>query len=420
MRLDRRLQDLVPWLLGFVLVANAYVRPGAGDSPRFTDVAGLLLALWLLRRLAKGGLSRGASGGLLLLTAMPALWTGLAWAGGQRATLVMGARWLLAAPWALGLVAFAAGERERRALAWGLWWGLLVNVAVLVAQQLGGYDVTRRLGLAAAESVLTDVERVWRYSGMHGHANAAAAVASLIVPVGLWLHYRAGAGLWLPLASVLAALAGGHVTMARSPLLVAGAVIAAVAATSRQTRRTLRLAAAFLALVLPALLWFGPPGGEVRWTDESNITVNTAERLATNREGLRLIEENPFGAGVERSAEALEDRFNMESMHNAFLQLAAVFGLPMVIVLAPAMLAAALRLRRGIDGAAGLEAAIALQMLGLFFFEEHGNNPTFIILAAWLVASLAPRPAAGPRAAPEATPKTGLNAGPATAPETAP
>lgn len=420
MKLDRRLQGLVPWLLGFVLVANAYVRPGAGDSPRFTDVAGLLLALWLLRRLASGGVSGKALGGLLLLAAMPAVWTGVAYFGGQRATLVMGARWLLAAPWALGLAAFAAGERERRALAWGLWWGLLANVAVLVAQQLGGYDVTRRLGLAAAESVLNDVERVWRYSGMHGHANAAAAVASLIVPVGLWLHYRAGARLWLPLVSVLAALAAGHVTMARSPLLVAGAVTVVVAATSRQTRRTLRLATTLLLLVVPALLWFGPPGGEVRWTDESNITVNTAERLATNREGLRLIAENPFGAGVERSAEALEDRFNMESMHNAFLQLAAVFGLPMVIVLGLAMMAAAFRLRRGIEGVAGLEAAIALQMLGLFFFEEHGNNPTFIVLAAWLVASLAPRlaprPASDPRAAPEAAPKTG----PETAPEAAP
>ncbi len=260
------------------------------------------------------------------------------------------------------------------------------------------------------------MERVWRYSGMHGHANAAAAVASLIVPVGLWLHYRAGARLWLPLVSVLAALAAGHVTMARSPLLVAGAVTVVVAATSRQTRRTLRLATTLLLLVVPALLWFGPPGGEVRWTDESNITVNTAERLATNREGLRLIAENPFGAGVERSAEALEDRFNMESMHNAFLQLAAVFGLPMVIVLALAMLAAAFRLRRGIDGAAGLEAAIALQMLGLFFFEEHGNNPTFIILAAWLVASLAPRLA--PRSA--SVPPAAAEAAPGPAPEAAP
>lgn len=388
---DGRLRAAIPWLLGFALVANVYLLPGSGASPRLTDALGLLLALWLVRRLAGRGVAGAPLAALAVLAAPVMVWTVLAATGGQSATMLLGARWLLAVPWGLALAEVATTGAGRRRLAWGLWWGLAANVAVLVAQNFGLLDLTARLGLAARDSVLSDLDQFWRYPGMHGHANASGAVVSLLAPVSLYLYLAEGAPLWTPLVGILLLLAGGHITSSRSPLIIALLVSLACGALSRRPVATLRIGATLAVVVLPLLLWLGPPGGQVRWEDQGNVAVNGGERLASNRVGLELIAERPLGRGVEASAEALIDALDNPSMHNAFLQLAAVFGLPMAAWVAWALLRNSAGLWSGPDAARWLTGALALQTLGLFFFEEHGNNPTFIVLTAWLVAAAAPR-----------------------------
>jgi hypothetical protein len=64
-----------------------------------------------------------------VLAAPVTVWTVLAATSGRSATMLLGARWLLAVPW-----------------------GLAANVAVLVAQNFGLLDLTARLGLAARGS----------------------------------------------------------------------------------------------------------------------------------------------------------------------------------------------------------------------------------------------------------------------------
>ncbi len=391
---DGRARAAVPWLLGFALVANVYLAPGAAASPRLTDALGLALALRLLRRLAGRGVAGAPLAALAILAAPVAVWTVLAATSGRSATLLLGARWLLAVPWAMALVEAAATGSGRRRLAWGLWWGLAANVAVLAAQSVGLLDLTARLGLAARDSVLSDLDQFWRYPGMHGHANASSAVVSLLAPVSLYLYLAAGARLWTPIAGILLLLGGGHITSSRSPLIIALLVTLACGAFSRRPVATLRVGAALGAVVLPLLIWLGPPGGQVRWEDQGNVAVNSGERLASNRVGLALIAETPLGRGVEASAEALTDALDNPSMHNAFLQLAAVFGLPVAAWVAWALLRNAAALWGGPGSARWLAAGLALQTFGLFFFEEHANNPTFMVLAAWMVAAAAPRGAA--------------------------
>ena len=388
---DGRARAAVPWLLGFALVANVYLRPGAAGSPRLTDAVGLLLALWLVRRLAGRGVAAPPLAALAVLAAPIAAWTVLAASSGRSATMLLGARWLLAVPWGLALAEIAATAGGRRRLAWGLWWGLVANVAVLAAQNFGLLDLTARVGLAARDSVLSDLDQFWRYPGMHGHANASAAVASLLAPVSLYLYFAAGAPLWTPVAGILLLLAAGHVTASRSPLVIALLVTLACGAFSRRPVAALRAGAALGAVVLPLLLWLGPPGGQVRWEDQGNVAVNRGERLASNRVGLALIADAPLGRGVEASADALTDALDNPSMHNAFLQLAAVFGLPTAAWVAWALLRNGAGIWGGPGSARWLTAALALQALGLFFFEEHGNNPTFIVLTAWMVAAVVPR-----------------------------
>ncbi len=390
-----RWRSAVPWILGFVVVANVYVLPGLDNSPRALDLLSIIALAWLVWRLAGRGLPPVSLGMLAVLNLMPAIWFGVAAATGKTATLLLTARWLLGVPMACALLVAAREPAGRVRLAWGLWWGLALNVAVLALQWFGRFDWTRAAGLAASDSVLSDLDEVLRYPGMHGHANASSAVASLIAPVGLYLYFQGRARLWVPIVSLLLLLASGHITSSRSPLIIGGIVSLLMIGLARQPRRTLRLAVGLGAVVLPVFAWLGPPGGQVRWEDQGNITVNRTERLASNREALRLIGDHPLGSGVEGVGNDLSDLLDNPSTHNALLELAADFGLPMSLVIALLLLALAGRLARGTTAPLALESALALQILGLFFFEEHGNNPTFIALTSWLVATAPLRPAPG-------------------------
>jgi hypothetical protein len=98
-------------------------------------------------------------------------------------------------------------------------------------------------------------------------------------------------------------LAGGHITSSRSPLIIAVLVPLTCGAFSRRPLTTLRIGVALGAVVLPLLLWLGPPGGQVRWEDQGNVAINSGERLASNRIGLALVAETPLGRGLEASAE---------------------------------------------------------------------------------------------------------------------
>lgn len=389
----RRARVLVSWLLGFFLIANFYPTLFLEQGPRVTDVLGALLGFWLLWRYATTGVRAKPFIALALIGSVPSLWILLAFFG-ETSSIVMSVRWLLAIPWAYALWTVARDPQQRTSLAWGLWWGCVFNAAVLLVQFLGFVDLTQTIGLAYPNvdliSIYDDLGTSSRdrIPGMHGHPNGTAAVVSLVIPVGLYLYYARAARIWIVVASLCILLVGTEFTYTRSALLVSFATMIVVFAVSLASRRTLTLAALLVYAGLPALAWLGPPGGWERWLEPTSIETNSSIRLLSNAESLRISLENPLGLGVEGGRAALRSA-GFEATHNAFLQVAAIYGLLFAVFILLLMLVLALRVFEGMQTGRALEVLLAVQLFGLFFWEEHFNSPTIIVLTSWLVAASA-------------------------------
>ncbi|MFH1841695.1 MAG: hypothetical protein ABIF77_00670 [bacterium] len=376
------------WGLGFFLAANVYLQPGNPSSLRAMDLLSLLLWIWLLRHLLSGGVRHTALVTLALLHTVPLFWGCFAYLQGLRPTMLLSLRWLLALPWGYCLYLLAENKRHRTQFLWGLWFGLLLNVGVLILQYGGHEPLTYRLGLAAPDSLLITINHfLLRNPGLHGHANASAAVVSLILPISLFLYYRGEARLWMPLTSMTALLTASHITSSRSPLIVAVIGFVIVAITSRHFIRTMILAVFVAALTVPLWMWYGLPGGAIRWVDTAHMSANTSERLASNATAIRIAGDNFWGLGIQASQEAMTDVLENPASHNAFLQIAIIYGPGLAALLLVALVLLAWHALAGIRRIWALEALLALHLCGLFCFEEHLNNPTFICLTSWLVVA---------------------------------
>ncbi len=385
---ERARQHLV-WLLGFLLMANLYLVPTLAASPRATDLVGMVLGLWALRRLAMGRLPVAALAVLALVDLGPIGWLFMSLLNPDQATLAQSARWLLAAPWALALLVFVQNEDACQRFAWGLVWGGATNIAVIIAQFVGLEGLLRRAGLSSNQSVFYYyVYNTVRIPGLHGTPNASAAIVSLVVPASFYLYFRKRVSLLIPLAALGGFAIALSLTSTRSPLLVTVVFLAYAFVVAREVGRALLIGTLVIALVVPALLVFGPPGGRSRWEDTMAIQVNASERLETNRASVGLALAHPLGLGVTQGKEALYDAAGISATHDAFLQAAVFLGLPLALALITAMLAL---IARGIAGGGSptllLLALLAFHTTGLFLFEEHLNNPSFVILASWFIVA---------------------------------
>lgn len=391
------LRKHAPWLAGFVLTVNFYLLPTVPASPRATDLVGVLLAVWIVMRLAAGRQQSGPLVLLGLLSLMPASWFVLSLMDGDAATATQAGRWLVAVPWAAALAALVSDREQRIRFAWGLVVGGGVNVAVVLLQWAGFEGMLRLVGLSSSQSEYYHfVARTVRLPGLHGQHNASATVLSLAVPAAFFLYFRRRC----PLPALLAVLAGFlvvlHLTSTRSPLVVAVFTVGYAFVAARQFARGLVIGAVLLAVVVPLLVVYGPPGGWSRWRDASAINANAGERVESNRGAVTLSMEHPLGLGVTQGKEHLHDAVGIRATHNAFLQAAVYLGLPLGLMVLVALVTVAVRGLGGRDGPLMLEGALAFQTAGVFMFEEHLNNPTFVILAAWFVVVAAGRAAQSP------------------------
>lgn len=379
-------QRVLPFGLGFFLVANATVTSASGGSVRATDLIALGLAVGLLVRFGRTGLGRVPLATAAILVFLPVVWSGLAFFGlAGRETLAQGIRWMLAVPWALALHRMAHREPDRTRLVKGLAIGCAFNVLVVVAQYLGVDAVLQRFGFSAFGDRLVWVGEQVRMPGLHGAPSASSAVISLIAPATLWLYLRERVGILWPVGAYAVAAIGLHLTSSRSPLLMVALSTLLALMVTLTRRRALGLWASGLLVALPVLLVVGPPGGWVRWTDTGDATVNVSDRWLSNRTAIELMVQHPLGMGVEEGRQALFIDTGIMATHNAWLQAALAFGIPLALLIALALLADLLRLRQGWRSDAFWPALVAFHLCGLFVFEEHLNNPTFVILTVWLV-----------------------------------
>ncbi len=395
---DRFLQT-TPWLAGFLLSVNLYLLPTVPSSPRATDALALAAAVWLVVSLARGGLRPAPLVALALIVPWPAGWLLMAVLDGDPATAVQALRWLLAVPWALFLAAALRDQAARERFAWGLLLGGLVNVAVVLLQAAGLEGYLRLVGLSSSGSQFHHfVGQTVRIPGLHGQHNASSTVVSLMVPAGLYLYFRGRCSLWLLLGSLVGFLLVLHLTSTRGPLVAAVVTVGYAFLAAREIGRGVAVAALLVMVVVPLVLVYGPPGGWSRWRDAAAMTANAEERLQSNAESLAIAVEHPLGLGVTRGKEVLYDASGLPATHNAFLQAAVYLGLPLGLAVLVTLAVVALRGLGGRDGPGLLAGMVAVHCAGVFFFEEHLNNPTFVILTAWLITVAVSRTAAAERA----------------------
>jgi len=375
-----------PFLIGFLLSVNIYLLPFLAASPRATDLGSLLLGVWLLIRLAAGRQRPQPLAAVGLVALTPVIWLFFSLLGNDPPTTVLTARWVLAIPWALVLVLIVEDRQRQESFAWGLVIGGLVNVGVIILQWLGFESLLQMVGLSSSgANYSTFVSHQVRIPGLHGHHNASSSVASLIVPAGFFLYYRGRIKLAHLLGCLFGLLIAIHLTSTRSPLLVSVFTVVFAAALGRKLRQSALIGIVLLGILVPLVVVYGPPGGWARWKNTEALVSNASERGDSGIGGLELCLENPLGLGVTEGHSRLDGRTGIKSTHNAFLQAALFWGLPFGLLVSVGLLLAPLRAFGGSGSPFFLTSLTAFHLCGLFMFEEHLNNPTFIILTAGLM-----------------------------------
>src|SRR5215218_4904572 len=386
--MPKRVQSSVLWLLGFFLLANVYLLPGIVEF-RATDALGIVLGLWLLWRFFTRGLSVIPFVFLFAFSMIPLFWGLLAFFAGDGTTITYSVRWLLAAAYGGTLFILAQDLRHRTSLAWGLWWGCVGNIFVLLLHFYDFVQLTQSIGLAAQTTALTNIyelNNIARAPGMHYHPNASAAIVSLVVPLSLYLYYTRRAGIWIILVGLSVLVAGTEFTLSRSPILVSLATILVVTLTNKKLASSLRVLSLLTLGGLVTLYWVGPPGGWQRWAEPGDIRANGGGRIQSTLEGLRISIEHPWGTGNDIGQEALR-RAGVVATHDAFVQVAIVYGLLFAVALASLILLLALQPLVSSRTTWRLESALACQLFVLFLWEEHLNSASFIVLASWLLTT---------------------------------
>lgn len=376
-----------PFLAGFLLTVNLYVVPFLATSPRATDLAGVALAAWVIVRLAQGKQRPLplASVGLLALT--PVIWLFFNVLSGDMRSAVLTARWLLALPWAAALFLLLDSDKFREYFAWGLVIGGLANVGVMILQMLGFESLLQALGLSSSGANYSfAVAHQIRIPGLHGQHNASSSVLSLLVPAGFYLYFCGRMRLPMFLVSLLGLLVALNLTSTRSPLLVSLLTVGFALATARRFKLSVILATVALTFLVPLLTIYGPPGGWARWKNTEALVSNATERQDSTLGALQLSLENPLGLGAAQGSIKLVDRTGLRATHNAFLQASLVWGLPFGLVILGGLLSTVMAGIKGVESPLYLPSLLGIHLAGLFMFEEHLNNPTFIIMAAWLVS----------------------------------
>lgn len=383
MRIEENLQipKALAFLLGFLLTFNVYLMPWSLQSPRATDIVGVLLlaivAVLLLMglNLSLSLLTRALVVGVLLF---PMVWNSILSGG----AIINDIRWVSGFGWALGLTWGARDESLRPVIFKGLIIGALGGLIVIILQSIGMLQLTKDLGMAPRDAAEKEFIGYLRPPGVEGHVNGSAAVLSLAVPAALGLTDEKRAGRkWLFLALGVV-LVGGAITLNRSSMLVAATtlVIWIFFAANESVSTTWKFA--LVGLVVAVLAIYGPPGGWQRWMvlEDLSQSDNVQTRINTTLAALSLSVENPLGIG-EMYKEQLEWRSGYSATHNAYLQLALLAGIPAVVWLIWRLFIRSVSLlRRG-----SIEAWLSIHLAGLFFAEEYFGNPSFIILSCWLM-----------------------------------
>jgi O-antigen ligase len=205
----------------------------------------------------------------------------------------------------------------------------------------------------------------------------------------LYLYYVGKTRSWTVIVSLGLVSLATQLTYTRAALLVSVTVLLMILVVHFRRSRSARLGILMVVVVLLSSLYVGLPGGTERWEDYNRIRENASERLQTNAAALQISAEHPVGVGSQAGVGLMRDEAANEAIHNAYLQIAVMYGPALAGLLFLLILILALQALHPTSIAWMLEPMLALQVFGLFFWEEHLSNPSFIIMVNWLVVASA-------------------------------
>jgi hypothetical protein len=219
-----------------------------------------------------------------------------------------------------------------------------------------------------------------RYSGLWGHPNEASHVAALASAAGAYLLLARKSVLAVVL--VAACLFGVfYFTLSRGGLMIGGAVLAL--AVLLQPGRGIKLPAIGLCAAVVMLFVSQFSDLTARFTDNVDAGGNLNERLDSMLAAIPIILAHPFGQPIVDFQHALErSTLVVATPHNGFLFLAGILGIPALLVFLAALGTNLLHARSNV-----FVAALCVQIIGAFLFEQLSGNRSYIFAMGIIIGT---------------------------------
>jgi hypothetical protein len=250
---------------------------------------------------------------------------------------------------------------------------------------------------------LAFIDGIYRAQGMYTHPNEAAGIVLLCAPliIGLVEERR------LPPVSLLALVAivctVFYVTKSRSQMAVVILLVALWALRNAPQLLMATAVAGMLGVVAGTFDLLPGISGDVIADRlfNSDIDTNVADRFTTIAESFAIALQYPFGAG-SIYVEMLERETGLTATHNAFLQLAVMGGLPLMLFVVVGLLRCGCtvltRTAWRVEGWLALYLICIFNIENYFYSAEISVMTQFVVAVAWAryrvpAASQAPAPA---------------------------
>ena len=228
----------------------------------------------------------------------------------------------------------------------------------------------------------------YRAYGFFGHPNAAAGCMLLGVPVLIGAIDEGRLPRWSILIALALMGAVFYLTKSRGPLIVSTALVGYwVWLQTRGLRSVLVLGgvAAVLGFVATGGFEAGWADGVLldRFVDTESISDNADGRWWTIATSLEMMLQYPLGM-ASAYVEPLQIATGTSATHNAYLELALMGGVPLMVLVLVQLANAAASLFRPWRR---LEAWLAAYLLGSFAFETYFLMLNIQLVTLWLVIS---------------------------------
>lgn len=272
----------------------------------------------------------------------------------------------------------------------GLILGAAASLAVMVAQDHGGFDLVS-LGLTPPLATLNTaiVEAIeHRYPGLWGHPNEASHVIAMTGPaVAYFLTKKRRIVLAIMATGIM--LGSFYFTLGRGGLMAftLTALLALVLDNLRFSVRRALYATVALGLLAP-VIYAGAASTLLykRLAEDRQISSNISERLDTQVIGVKMALEHPFGINHGEAQTTLGRMMPFTTPHSGFLSLAYAMGTPYLVALLASL--AVILWRSRARGPAGVDVFmffLAVQITTSSMFEELAYDPTYTFFVGLLI-----------------------------------